>query len=444
MESSSHNITDDLEPHQARSTYLITYSQADLEKVPSRQDFAQILVDAFNQHNKFNRVTQWACSKERHKNGGYHYHMALKLNGIYRWCQVKKDITEKHGIVVNFTKFTSGYYDAYSYTIKKDKKRFVVSEGHPIYTESPLTKKAMAARCSRGGSEAGPSKPAKRPRRLEMTELFDTVVSNNIRTDEEFCNLAQSEKLKGNDALANFVLSKDEKRRNSILSTAWKMQESSASLARKRKTRTQLMQEALSSDCISHCDGRWYTQAIQTLTLNQIQVTAFCSAVKELLEKGRGKHRNILLVGNNNCGKTFVLKPLKIIFNCFLCPSKGTFNWVGADKKECVFLNDFRWSEKVIPWSDFLNLLEGEAVHVPVPKTHFAEDALWTADTPIFATSKTKFRKYEGGIIDEIETEMMQSRWKVFHFIHRFSEEDSVDIDPCPHCFARLILEGPS
>ena len=32
---------------------------------------------------------------------------------------------------------------------------------------------------------------------------------------------------------------------------------------------------------------------------------------------------------------------------------KTSFAWVGAQSCEGVFLNDFRWSEKIIPWHDY-------------------------------------------------------------------------------------------
>jgi len=91
------------------------------------------------------------------------------------------------------------------------------------------------------------------------------------------------------------------------------------------------------------------------------------------------------------------LKPLAEIYNTFINPASGTFAWVGAESAEVVFLNDFRWSEKIMPWSDLLNLLEGTPIHIPAPKTHFAEDILWTRLSPIFCTSQAKIRKYEGG-----------------------------------------------
>lgn len=68
-----------------------------------------------------------------------------------------------------------------------------------------------------------------------------------------------------------------------------------------------------------------------------------------------------------------------------------------------------------MPWSDFLNLLEGLPVHLPAPKTHFAEDILWNRKTPILATSSMRICKYDGGVVNDIETGMMDTRWRYFN-----------------------------
>ena len=60
----------------------------------------------------------------------------------------------------------------------------------------------------------------------------------------------------------------------------------------------------------------------------------------------------------------------------------------GAEQAECIFLNDFRWSPAVIQWHDFLLMLEGQLVHLPAPKSHYAKDIVFEKDTPIFATGK--------------------------------------------------------
>ena len=41
----------------------------------------------------------------------------------------------------------------------------------------------------------------------------------------------------------------------------------------------------------------------------------------------------------------------------------------GAEKAECIFLNDFRWSPEVITWHDFPFMREGQQVHLHATKT---------------------------------------------------------------------------
>ena len=158
--------------------------------------------------------------------------------------------------------------------------------------------------------------------------------------------------------------------------------------------------------------------------------------------KGRGKFRNIMLTGPANCGKTFLLNPLNKIFSTFTNPASTSFAWVGAEKAEVLFLNDFRWSPQIIAWHDLLLMLEGQLVHLPAPKSHFAHDLVFDKDTPIFSTSKHQLVYVKGGVVDERETEMMAVRWKIFNFNRQISQEEQRDIDPCPACFARLILES--
>ena len=110
--------------------------------------------------------------------------------------------------------------------------------------------------------------------------------------------------------------------------------------------------------------------------------------LQDLLDKGRGKYRNIFIVGPANCGKKFMLNSLNKVFATFFNPATTTFAWVGAEHAECIFLIDFRWSAQEIPWHDLLLMLEGQPVHLPALKTHYAKDLIFDQDTPIFATGK--------------------------------------------------------
>ena len=159
------------------------------------------------------------------------------------------------------------------------------------------------------------------------------------------------------------------------------------------------------------------------------------------MDKGRGKYRNILVKGSANCGKTFLLNPLNVLYNTFSNPASSSSAWVGAESAEIIFLNDFRWSPQVLAWHDMLLLLEGQTVHLPAPKSHFAKDLVFDADTPIFCTGKHELIFIKAGCIDEKETEMMRVRWRIFSFFSQIPEHEQRDVPPCPRCFASFILD---
>ena len=116
-----------------------------------------------------------------------------------------------------------------------------------------------------------------------------------------------------------------------------------------------------------------------------------------------------------NTGKTFILFALKCIYQPFCNPATGTFAWVGAEQAEIIMLNDFHWNPSIIPWSDFLQLLEGDIVHLPAPKNFCSRDVEFTNDTPYFATTDAPLVLIKGGSIDQANSQMMSVRWCFFH-----------------------------
>ena len=127
-----------------RINYLIKYSQADLLKVPSREEFGKCIKTHFNKGSGKVKVQHWACSLEKHHKGGNHYHVALKLTGRKRWKSVKGSITSSEGIVVSFSDQHNNYYSAYRYICKEDTSVHQ-RKHHPNLgnISSPLTKKSI-------------------------------------------------------------------------------------------------------------------------------------------------------------------------------------------------------------------------------------------------------------------------------------------------------------
>ena len=200
------------------------------------------------------------------------------------------------------------------------------------------------------------------------------------------------------------------------------MENASKTLERENKSRMSLIRQSESeAQCVDGCNSRWEECALQVLKQNNVHPCVFASAVRDLLEKGRRKFRNLMIVSSANCGKIFLFSPLPRIFATFANPATTSYAWLGVEEAEIILLNNFRWSKEVIARKELLLLLEGQPIHFPAPKTSYAKDILLEKDTPIFATSKAPIAyvgKYNA--TDERETEMTAARWRVFTFVIKY------------------------
>jgi hypothetical protein len=441
-----------LKTSQSRRTYLITYSQVDLSKFPTRQSFGEQVVAYFNEGAGKVEVEHWACCREPHDTtSGIHYHLCLKLSGPKRWKRVKEKLTDNHGVVVNFSDGHDNYYTAYRYVTKQDTQVYL-SPGHPNLDEigSPKTKYCVRAYRSasrkRSSSVDALNKKAQKKmpnkiRRLNNLEVSEFVTENNVKGYTELLALAEAQKIEGKKDLANFILCRSRKAVEELIENTWRMKDAQKSIDRKKMSRMQLIRDARNGQCVEGCNRHWLECAQEVLKNNNIHPVVFSSALKELLTKGRGKFRNLLLVGCTCSGKTFLLDPLCALFKTFVNPAVDKYAWVGAEECEVIYLNDFRWSPALISWKDFLLLLEGHIVHLPAPKNQYSNDVCIDTDIPIFATSKEPI-VYHGrnGTLDERETEMMAVRWRVFELNKNIPQEEQKDIAKCPRCFAELVL----
>ena len=120
----------------ARSVYLITYSQADIENVPDKDTFIALVTDGFH-HQGTARIIQFACAQERHQDGNVHYHIVVKLNKQKRWRAVRNYISRKYNINVNFSNEFSNYYDGISMSLKMMTTYNIVIT-IPIYQTLPV------------------------------------------------------------------------------------------------------------------------------------------------------------------------------------------------------------------------------------------------------------------------------------------------------------------
>ena len=435
-----------------RIVYLVTYSRADTRKFPTRQAFAEAVLNAWA-HNSV-RILHWVVSLEAHAETGadtdtespamnqHHFHMALKLCKKSRWLQVRNFIDREYGTQVHFSDNHNTYYGAYRYVTKEDGEA-LHSPQHPDLSSAPRTEPAIASRkrTARGKSRDSTQRGKRRKRALTIFEVSQLIQAKRFTTRLQLVSLAAQQNREGHTALAEFIANRGSKAVDEALSVAKEFAEAEAKLARSNKTRIELLCDMEQRACSDGCGGRWLTAAVEVLESNGILVSSFCSAVYAALKDGRGKYRNVFIHGPANSGKTFILSPLKSIYHAFCNPATGSFAWMGVEEAEIIFLNDFRWSPTTIAWADFLQALEGDTVHLPAPKNFCRRDIELKSDTPFFATADAPPVLIKGGSIDRVNTEMMSVRWRFFNFWRQIPASQQLRLTPCGHCFALLVLQ---
>ncbi len=335
-------------------------------------------------------------------------------------------IADHAGVIVNFRETaqlqegnnTDRYTGAYFYTIKGDD--FILSVNHPD-----------VGRNEEDGEEHN-------DKRMKIIEYVNLVTQRGIRNKVDMYALAYHNAQAGNNRLKEFICC-NETRAVQLISTAWAIEEAPAKKLRMQKTRMEMLNDCLKDNCTCEPKNNWMYLALKTLANNNIALDRYTQAVVTSLTLGRGKFRNMIHVGPQTSGKTFLLKPLKMIYNCFENPSHAKFNFFKAADCEIIVLNELRLTGEVMPWDQALQLLEGDTVNFAAPKNWAPEDVQFTADTPIFATSSFEVMSTKVGEIGQRENEMMRVRWNVFKFTHSITQADVVECEPCKFCYAKFI-----
>ena len=123
--------------------------------------------------------------------------------------------------------------------------------------------------------------------------------------------LANAQKQNGKTDLAAIRLDKGIKKISDILETTCAMNNATNLMVRQQKTRFQILSDSTNSEFDESCDGQWLTKCLDTLDKNNIVRDDFSDALFNLINFGRSKYCNLILVGTANCGKTFLIKPLQ-------------------------------------------------------------------------------------------------------------------------------------
>ena len=192
------------------------------------------------------------------------------------------------------------------------------SDGHPNLErieKSTVMHQALMAASTRGtGVDNGEGSTKSTQIRLKDSDVALYCRNHEINSLTELLADCQERLNDGDDTLHSYIHSRTLKQLNELLLKNELMSNAPTKAKLLKANRMTTLKSHCNTECVGGCNGLWYTCAIDILRRSKINKYVFADAIRELLEKGRGRGRNIFIMGPTSSGKTFILKPLLDIY----------------------------------------------------------------------------------------------------------------------------------
>ena len=255
-----------------------------------------------------------------------------------------------------------------------------------------------------------------------------------LKTEDDLLRYTSTGAGKDDRALRKFVLSR--KDLGELIERSRRLAGAEAAAARRQMTRVQILAAAAEGTCTCETPGRWAAAADDVVQRNGYVDREVQRAIFHALNLGRAKQRNLVLVGETNRAKSFLIEPVELVYLCFTPPDTGSHQLADIAGSEVLFFNDFEWDSSLMPWCTAKNLFEGKDVKIAVPKVEKgAKNYMFKYDAPILCTAPGPIehpRKPK-------ETSQMDSRVRYMVLTHFFDPATCPEIKPCKKCWAQWV-----
>jgi len=461
-------------------TQLITFSHSDLisRKKPkdfSKETFKDAVLNAYRKALPNVSLLYCCVFRELHHRTGKwelvpeedlaHFHLGLNANTPHRWKGVA-EVLRSEGIYCHFSDKkdkNAGYAScvAYGFLPSLKKKRaeldpdplFVsLDSKHPdLEILLKRTFKVQVATASHPPEDHA-SKKKVTPRIL----CYQAVVDNKFTDEHQLKEFAAKKHAQGIDVYLDFLFPLNSR---DFIENVWEFENAKIRVRRKAMGGLKMIENlAAGSECVClppHCwckcvcptDKLWYTKMLEVLQKNpNVDIQQFCEVHLQSIEKGPRKFGNPMIVGDSHRAKSFWAGPAEKYFHtfakpqfgekCSICPLAGILG------KEFVSFQDLRVDKdflRFVKWEDLLVWLEGKTFNISLPKTNAKEDAPFTCVIGVWFTGPHEITHPSG---DRVEQKMMDNRMVYFEFKYEFEKNKDSVAEPCPHCWANLLLDG--
>jgi len=384
-------------------------------------------------------VIETACFQEPHANGDPHLNLLVRARKQWRWKKVAERLLQVFRVHVNFAENIRTWAEGVVYfRVASEHKQPEQLDQGPEQWHKNGCPQPFEDFLPRRWQQPG----FVRATRLTNLAFYELAREHNLRTETDLWAKATELCEAGDKGLLAYLLDTDAEAQ---LAKVLRATNAQADARRAKKSRVELLQEYFdASTCCCTPPSLCYNLQKELLRRNGLD-GIFQSKVYENLKAGRAKKRNLCLLGDTDCGKTFLLKGLRQVYHCYERPEGGNYQLEDLPGKELVFLNDFEYDTKAkdwMPWQYFKNFLEGGPVKVGRPKNR-GGNVVFKSSAPVFLTAPAEVKFERRGQEVVKETQQMRKRLDYLHLTVQIPEDDVQEVlEHCGHCSARLYLEG--
>lgn len=397
----------------------------------------------------------------------FHFHVGLLAARSFRFTAVKRALLARHGLASHWSCSHDGYWSTVRYgCCPSETKPLEALDPHPLPWSAdgqhpplqecchpPLTAAALHGRrvaVEQRAAEEGTQAP-----KITELDVWPIVVRQGFRNTQDdptaHLQLIAYVKKHCSTAMQAFLF-KHRHRLSTLIEDIWQWECVEDVLTVARRSRLGSLRVAAAAPC--ECQGGWLTTVVQSFMANKINVQELCKDVLAALTHGRCETTPaVVLAGaQGGEGKSLFFKALHSVYeDGVFTPAESNFPMVGVDQAKVVFLDEWRFNDKIVSYANQCLWFDGSAVPVARPQNipgvrgHF----LYRGSAPIFSTTKLSDIEALGKLaaIDpqtnrpkNSEASMLYRRLKIYAFETRIDKPTS-QYPFCKRCFAQLVLQ---
>ena len=321
-----------------QKTYLLTFSNLDPSNAPTRETILETVLQAFGAagYGSDVCVTHACVFRETHGSGQWHFHVPTALSHPCRWVGWKKELS-KAGYIAHFANMAIDDHSKhrkmqYAHMLRylwlpSDKKGLSALDKDPLLWCSGGRKHPPLLDAINGvlDSTAIEEKVAERflqrwsagkrgPCKFSDLELWPIVKELGLTADDPvlLAKLLQHGRNSGNERLLNYLFRTNNTIREKV-AMCCTLESCDRVIADSQTTTWKRVTAALGRQCC--CDRTWAPAAREILRNNNIEEGKLCQHLRQALMLGMQKKGDaVCFTGSGNEGKSFILKPLREIF----------------------------------------------------------------------------------------------------------------------------------